>query len=452
MAQGSREPNTALAQAIQEAGLSRNGLAARVRQVSARHGAPVKAGHQSVSRWLAGTPPHAATARYIAEVLSERLGRALTPCDLGLPTSLDDAMTFSPGEYHTDLQGAVEAMAALVVADSAQSPKVSECVDQALWNSAAMAWLFNETDAEARVSKHARRIGAAEIAQVETTAAAFMALDFQLGGGGSQLMLCRYFQHDVLPLLHDVRDDANGRALLSAAASVTQLLGWTAYDLGWHQRAQQYMTQGLRMAQQAQDHMLGARFLANMSHQANYLGRFNQARQLARAAQERAQVASPSVRAMLLAMEARACAGAGDSRGAGRALDHAERALENAHLGDEPAWISYFDASELAGEAAHCFRDLKQPRSAQPFILRALELTPATCTRTKAFIQLVNAASCLHTRNVDQACDFTLSALNDGVGLKSARYARYVRDVVSDFAPYKGSVSVDIALREAAGL
>ena len=151
-------------------------------------------------------------------------------------------------------------------------------------------------------------------------------------------------------------------------------------------------------------------------------------------------------------MEARACAGAGDSRGAGRALDHAERALENAHLGDEPAWISYFDASELAGEAAHCFRDLKQPRSAQPFILRALELTPATCTRTKAFIQLVNAASCLHTRNVDQACDFTLSALNDGVGLKSARYARYVRDVVSDFAPYKGSVSVDIALREAAGL
>src|ERR1700722_5729554 len=45
--------------------------------------------------------------------------------------------------------------------------------------------------------------------------------------------------------------------------------------------------------------------------------------------------------------------------------------LAGAVTGDDPEWIGYFDAAELAGEGSHCFRDLRSPRTAQGFIAQA---------------------------------------------------------------------------------
>lgn len=148
--------------------------------------------------------------------------------------------------------------------------------------------------------------------------------------------------------------------------------------------------------------------LANMSHQAPYLGDFGQAVQLARAAQVGAKdAASATTMAMFLAMEARAHAGNGDDEACSRAFAEAERFFEKSDLADDPKWIGYFDAAELAGEGAHCFRDLRGPRMTLEFVTRAVELTDPVYARTLAFVRLVHAARVVQQREPGQAAELS---------------------------------------------
>ena len=181
-------------------------------------------------------------------------------------------------------------------------------------------------------------VGDCDVDAVRMTAQLFMTLDFQFGGGHARAALGQYYANDVCPLLEGRYTEEVGRRLFSAAAEVAQLLGWTAYDVGRHGLAQRYLIQALRLAQEADDRMMGGRLLSNMSHQATYLGNFEQAVLLARAAQEGARnVASATTMAMFLAMEARAHAGNNDNAAYSRALGEAERLFEKSDVADDPA-------------------------------------------------------------------------------------------------------------------
>jgi hypothetical protein len=231
--------------------------------------------------------------------------------------------------------------------------------------------------------------------------------------------------------------DQVGRRLFSAAAEVAQLLGWTAYDTGRHGLAQRYLIQSLRLAQAADDRMMGGRLLANMSHQANYLGNFDHAVHLARAAQEGARGAtSATTMAMFLAHQARAHAGNGDDAACSRALREAEAFFQRRDPSEDPEWIGYFDAAELAGESARCFRDLRNPRITQEFVASAIEQCDPTYVRTLAFVRLVHAASFAQQREPHQAVEVATQAIGLVGSLKSRRYLRYVRDLCTDLAGY----------------
>ena len=185
--------------------------------------------------------------------------------------------------------------------------------------------------------------------------------------------------------------------------------------------------------------MMGSRILSNMSHQANYLGHFGQAVQLARAAQEGSRgAATATTMSMFLAMEARAHAGNGDGAACSQALREAERLFEGRATGDDPEWIGYFDAAELAGEGAHCFRDLRSPRTAQEFIAQAEELTDPAYVRTLAFIRLVHAASVCQQRDPGHAVELATQAIGLAGSLKSRRYLRYIRDLCADLDEFAG--------------
>ncbi len=145
--------------------------------------------------------------------------------------------------------------------------------------------------------------------------------------------------------MREPHPDPIRREIFGAAAEVAQLLGWSAYDAGRNGAAQRYFMQGLRLASEAQDPVLGGRLLSNLSHQANYLGRYSEAVQFARAAQTGAAGrATPTVNAMFLAMEARALASSGDARMCAQVLNRAEQAFAQRDPTEDPAWIRYFDA------------------------------------------------------------------------------------------------------------
>jgi hypothetical protein len=255
-----------------------------------------------------------------------------------------------------------------------------------------------------------------------------MGLDFQFGGGHTRKLLLAYWNTEIVPVLRRRYPDAVFRDVMSAASDAAQLLGWSAYDAGRHGAAQRYFVQGLRLAREANDRLMGGQILSNLSHQANYLGNFSEAIQFARAAQAAtAGEASATVRAMFLAMEARALASIGDATACSALLHRAEQALDHSNPGDDPDWISYFDQWELAGEAAHCFRDLGQADETRLWAVQALDpvYTPA---RTRAFIDMVSAAGALRAGDLDQAVSVATEAIGLAGSLRSSRYLRYVTD------------------------
>lgn len=440
-----REPNALLADVMYRAGFSNSSLAAHVRRVAQENGANLKCTHVDVRRWLDGVFPRPATAGFIATALSRKAGFRVGLADIGMgglgsaAAVLDSAL-----DYPSDGPAAGRNLLDLTRRDLTDDAiGLDAAIVPGAWAQPTLTWLLARP--EPMPVRDAARIcvGESDIAAVRTTVQLFMRMDFQFGGGHARAALAQYFAHDVHPLLEGKYSDQVGRGLFSAAAEVAQLLGWTAYDVGRHGLAQRYLLQGLRLAQAADDRMMGSRLLSNMSHQATYLGHFGQAVQLARAAQEGSRgSASATTMSLFLAMEARAHAGNGDGAECSRALREAERMFEKRVAGDDPEWISYFDAAELAGEGSHCFRDLRSPRTAHEFIARAEQLTDPSYVRTLAFIRLVHAACVCQQREPGRAVELAAQAISLAGSLKSSRYLRYIRDLCADLNDYASTSEV----------
>jgi tetratricopeptide (TPR) repeat protein len=130
---------------------------------------------------------------------------------------------------------------------------------------------------------------------------------------------------------------------------------------------------------------------------------------------------------MLLSMEARSLASLGDAKGCAHVLHQAEVLFDGANSGADPAWISYFNVQELAGEAAHCFRDLGQHEQAREFAIRAIDPVH-TPQRTKAFIDVVLASAVLGAGELEEAIRLGTTALEVAGALQSHRSLTYFTD------------------------
>lgn len=426
---GGATPNVALGRAMAEAEMTNNGLARRVRDLAARRGVRSAADHVAVKRWLDGTQPKAETAVLIATCLSEKLGRTVTPYGLGFTAVVTGdeapAAPVEPVVYPDDADTATDRLDSVAAADTAgilvPGP---HAWDGFATPSIITGYLFDDRSEYRRPDTDDAPVDAEAI---RLTTARLMELDFQLGGGHTRELLLFYFRSQVLPLLRALPRGAGRADILSATAELAQMLGWSAYDAGRHAAAQRYLTYGLRLARDAGDVLLGARLLANLSHQANYLGRYRDAVQLSRAAITTSTgIPAPATLAMLHAMEARALASLADGPGAERALGRAEASLHQGGDAD-PAWIGYFDPAELAGEAAHCFRDLGRGEETRRFA-RLAAAPDATPPRTRAFIGMVLAAGALHDGALDESIAAARSAIEIVGPLRSSRYRKYVAD------------------------
>ncbi|WP_207926852.1 hypothetical protein [Actinocrispum wychmicini] len=440
---GKARPNALLAAVVEEARLSHKGFAARVRVEAARIGHKASPDHVAVSRWLAGGVPHEATIRCIVAVLSAKLGRKLTPADLGFdvatPSPDQDseagsgdeplALADEAAQYPEKIDQVAEVMDRLTEGDLADRPfMVNADWSSATAPSVITSYLFGEPQQLVIASGPVTSAGIEVAERIRSTIRYFLELDFQFGGGHVRKMLTFYWRTEIVDELRRSYPESVRREIFAAAADAAQILGWSAYDTGRHWLAQRYYYLGLRLAREAKDHLMGGRILSNLSHQANYLGKFNDAIQFARAAQSATFGRSTAtVDAMFLSMEARALASLGDERGSIEALHRAEQVFDRSDSSKDPSWISYFDDLELAGEAAHCFRDLGKPHEVQRFIEQAIDPV-RTPPRTRAFIGMVHAAGALNAGNLEEAISIATTSLNTDRSLKSQRYLRYLAD------------------------
>lgn len=412
-----------------EAGSSNKGLAKRVCEVARRHGEQVGTTHIAVQRWLNGGGIQRQTAAFVAEALSEKLRRRVTPKDLGFPGTALTPEPLAGMSYAGSLAEALSTLESLTHQRPEDSPGNEPPVPDSDVHFAALAWLVSRPDGVPIDAPATRRVGMRDVAAIRTAAGFFMQLDFQFGGGHAHKAFRHYFREEVLPLLGAGYSAKVGEALFAAASEMSQLLAWSAYDSGIHALADRYLMSTLRLTQVSGDRMMGARILTNMSHQANYLGRAPRAVTLARASVEGGKGSStPRAMALFSAHEARALSTAQDHKGAARAMNDAERYFERADSGGDPEWLAYMDEAELIGEFCHCFRDLGQGAEAVRFAERAVALTDPKYARTLGFCRMVLAQSHLLNGDLDAAVTTAGLAVEAGDALQSARFQRYVGD------------------------
>jgi hypothetical protein len=426
-------PNYHLDRLMAEAGFtSHKSFARAVRSVSEESDVsrPVGCDHTSVSRWLRGMNPRADAAQYIVTALSRALGRPVTVADAGLSS----CVPVPPGlglEYLSAGAQTIDAVTRLWRADLADAAAVmSRQPDTTAWYKASLNWLVTPSS-EAPRHPAGVRAGSADVTRLRAATGLFAELDNRFGGGHARHALIQYLTDDVEPLLRGRYADSVRQELFSAAAEATLLAAWMSYDSGRHGLAQRYFIQALGLAQASADRLLPGTILDAMSHQATFLGCFQEAADLARAAQLGTRpTATATLTAHFHVMEARALARTGDTHGCELALSAAVRAFERRDPDKDPPWIRYFDEAELAAEFGHCLRDLGKAAPAAEY---AAQSVGSSCgTRSDFFATMVLADAHLRAGDAEQACHVALAGLRLGEQLKSARCASYLTEFRAD--------------------
>ncbi|MET9380823.1 regulator [Streptomyces sp. NPDC002928] len=462
-----RTPNRQLAALIAEAGFSNAGLARRVDQLGLEHGLDLRYDKTSVTRWLRGQQPRGTTPALIAEVFTRRLGRRLSAQDLGLDAC---APVYAGLEFAGTPEEAIDIVSGLWRKDSGSHAELRKIA----FTPAGLVvpsrdWLIGRPDEKvarseppARVPAQGRpavprqrgqgqsergpgqRVTGGDIAALRSVGELFRTLDDAYGGGHARQALVRYLEHECEPMLRGTYGEQTGRRLFAAAADLTQLAGWTSYDIAAHGLAQRYFVQALRLAQAAGDRAYGSFVLVTMSRQAVYLAHGREAVQLARVAQQGVGTnAPPVVQALLHSVEARAHGVLGEVRACTSSLVRAERALEAARTGDEvPYWARFFDEAQLADEFGHCHRDLQQFRAAAQHAERSLQLRAPSFARSRVFCRIVLASARLGLGELDQACQLGAEAAGQAAEMRSVRAIEYVRDFERRLEPYKDAAPV----------
>ncbi|WP_280317196.1 hypothetical protein [Nocardia wallacei] len=421
-----KQPNRDLADLLSESGVSNKGLARRVIERGRAVGLELAYDHTSVARWCAGQQPHAPGPELIAAVMTELLGRKITPSACGMSGGQDPVELGL--EFSLSLAEATAAVTALWRNDVERRRFLQGAsYAVAVYPAASMRWLTLPAP-EHPVSAGTRRVGQSDVDAVRTMAAAFRDLDNKVGGGKVRPTIVQYLHSSVAPLLRGSYAEHIGRQLFATTAELTKLAGWAAYDQEKHGLAQRYLIQALRLARAANDPGLGAEILAAMSHQATYVGRPGDAVDLARAAQISARSAGLApLESECHMVEAHGHAARLDRTSCAAAMYAAERAFTKTDSSDPPGWLSYFDAAYMSAKFAHCFRELGDDVRTAQFAEQSLHMSEGY-VRGRAF-NLAVLASARAKENPREAVRVGYQALDIAGSLSSRRSYAYLREL-----------------------
>lgn len=438
MGMSEKDANQSLEALIGQAGYSHAGLARRVNELGAAQGLGLRYDKTSVARWIRGQQPRGAVPGLLTEVFSRRLGRPVTLVDVGLADASSASLNVGL-DFPSSTSQAVEVLTELWRGDVNRR----DFLLNANFAAAALVvpsrdWLVNPPDPQL-AHDGARHVGRVDVEAVRATGQLFRRLDNRFGGGHARQALVQYLNTDIAEMINGSYTDAVGRELFGAAAELTRLAGWMAYDIGLHGLAQRHFIQALRLAQAAGDRVFGGYVLATMSRQATYLGHGREAVQLGRAASHGAgPAASPTARAIFHAVQARGHGVLGEQRECVRSLRRAEGALGESAGAENPDWATFFDEAQLYDEFGHCFRDLGEGQQAVRFAERSLSLRAEGYARSRAFCQTVLAVGHLQRGDLEAGCAVGTDAVRAAGKLRSVRGAEYIRDLQRRFAPHRG--------------
>ncbi|MEV8638237.1 helix-turn-helix domain-containing protein [Streptosporangium sp. NPDC051023] len=296
-------------------------------------------------------------------------------------------------------------------------------------------------------------VGLADVARINEARRAFSQMDHQFGAGLVRPVVLRYLNGNVAPLLRGRYDARVGGELMSAAAGMSRLAGWTAFDVNHHGQAQRHFGQALKLAKAGDDALTGAWVMATLTRQAIHLEQSTWAVWLARAAADTARRAQapPRVMALMLIREAWATAlqarpaetgGGHVARQVEGLLVEAERAHAQGVTDRDPEWTVMYEAEELNAEAGNCWRLLGDHRRAAEYAEAAVAGFGARLPRSAQLNQVHAAEAYLEKGELEQALDSARAAIPAAKALSSARSVELVRRFAARLEPCGGSMMV----------
>ncbi|MFD6334847.1 tetratricopeptide repeat protein [Streptomyces niveus] len=427
-----RNPNTALADAIAEAGCSYEALAREIRTVAAEAGEELHTPRSAVHSWVTGGTPNGRTRSYIAEALSRRMKRKVTLAEIGLGCAgIGEALGADPLATATDLGRFVML-------------RRRDFINAAFATSAVglpLAYDHEAVAATLRATERGGSVGAQEVATVRHLTESFRSADNRLGGGHGLTTATAYLTDTVVPMLEArFPSEALRRSAFGAAATLACLVGYKHHDLGREGAAQRYYLLGFQLACEADPAGLGAWTMRALTHQALDLGHPASCIGLAEEALRRATgKVDRQTEALLLVTCARAYGAGGEAGRAASALLAAEDAML---AGDDPV-PSYAAASgpvtaTVASHTAKTLTEMKDHQAAEKHYRAALkERVPGTYRRAHGLtmINLGNAVASQH--RYEEAVALWDRSLDIMDGVSSQRNQKEVQSIRSAAARYQ---------------
>ncbi|MEV0785335.1 transcriptional regulator [Streptomyces sp. NPDC050423] len=367
------EPNTLLEALIDEAGVSRAGLAAHVNQAGRGRGLCLRYEHTAVARWVKGQRPRGQVPDLICEVLGNRLRRAVSLDDIGMA-----GHGGRPPAQGCSLTGFVERATALWRSDEQQRPHVVAAPAVTGTTAVMPVWEWENPPEDADVSRAGpTRVSMADIATLRAARAHYELMYRKAGGIATRSRIVGFLNAETAPLLRGGYSDALGRQLHRATGGLVAVAGICAYDSDAHGLAQRYFHQALRLAKASGDRGLGGYVIALLVNQSLFLADYRQSVAFAEAALRAAgRDITPALAADLHAMQAKAYAHLGDGSSALKSIRRAESEAERIRPGQEPDETGYVQPGLVNVQVAEALLGLGDLPSAREHAAAAVR-TPA---------------------------------------------------------------------------
>lgn len=294
------------------------------------------------------------------------------------------------------------------------------------------------------------RISAGDVTRIRSELAGLYALDDATGGSAA----FERAMHQAQAVRH-LLDNATygptvGRDLQVLAGELTEMAGWSAFDLGRHGEARHLFGEALTLAHVTESGPLSTLVMASMSLQSTSLGAGREAVALAEAAQRTARpFGSARLLSLLAAREAVGHGRCGDMAAAAVALSRSENLLDDA---DDPGqeWLEFWGPADFAGAVAGVHLRIGQLDVAERAVRQAIDATPERYTRNRAGYRAQLAEVLAVRGEVAEAASLATDVARAGVG--SDRVAARLRDLTPILAPHAGEQVVDECLTQIAAL
>ncbi|WP_409490872.1 tetratricopeptide repeat protein [Amycolatopsis sp. cmx-11-12] len=412
-----RARNDRLRDLLTAAGWSFDSLARAVNSAGAEAGLQLRYDRTAVAHWISGTRPRAQVPALITEALTRRLGRPVTPAELGFDLAAPGPMSIRPG-------GGTAALADLVCADL--DPVGHRLLARSVYRLdelAVPAWLE-----EAQEDRGNARGALARIDVTQHMVEVFAAINHRFGSGHARTALTAYLADDVLPHLAGPEIESGYRELLGSAIDLVVLIGFACFDSNEHGLAQRYYRVALDLAVLDRDAVRYAIVLRALSHQACHLGHGTPALELALAALSAGdRQATPHTSAFLHAQVSLSYAVLGRGEAALASHQRARDSLSRA-VGPSPTFGSYH-RGELNYHAAS-IRVFDGDISGAVTALRsALRHYPSAERRSRALTLAELAERQLDLGLLSRACATAHRFLDDSPNLCSGRVSTAMRSL-----------------------